>query len=465
MRLFRFLLILQSENETEMILIVDDDKLIRSSLGLLMKRNGLETVCADGPDAALEKVRHNDFDLIVLDMNYSRSTTGQEGLELLQRIRIFKPDTPVILITAWGSIDLAVEGMRLGAFDFITKPLVSDIFLKRVRTALDLSRRKEPQGSACDTFDRCGIIGENPALLDMLATVRRIAPTEAPVLILGENGTGKEMVANAIHANSLRASAPFVKVNLGGVPTSLFESEMFGHVKGAFTGAVANRKGSFELADGGSIFLDEIGDLDLASQVKLLRVLQEHMFQALGDSRVRHADIRAICATNADLQSMVADGSFREDLFYRINLITLRLPALRERRDDIPLLVRHFLQDHAMRHGLPCPEVSAEAMAWLVRLPYRGNIRELKNMTERAVLLKGGARLEKEDFSVAFAPDGSDEGETGVSRPSVSTLEELERTAIADALRRFDGNLSKVALSLGITRQSLYRRMEKLGLK
>lgn len=462
-----------------MILIVDDDKTIRMSLRLLMRSQGIEAECAASPDEALEMVRRRDYDLVILDMNYSRATTGEEGLELLRKVRIFQPDTPVILFTAWGSIDLAVEGMWLGAFDFITKPFVSDLFMQRVHTALDLrargggrlvsqpeegsqTRRHDVSGPA---FDRCGIIGENPELLALLDTVRRIAPTDAPVLILGENGTGKELVANAIHVNSRRAKGPFVKVNLGGVSTSLFESELFGHVKGAYTGAVADRKGSFQLADKGTVFLDEIGDLDPASQVKMLRVLQEHTFQALGDSRVRHADIRTVCATNADLYAMVADRSFREDLFYRINLITLRLPALRERRDDIPLLVRHFLRTLSEANGLPVPEVSAEAMTWLAQLPYPGNIRELRNMTERALLLKGGHRLEKDDFQL-LPPAASASTEKNPRHEGAPvTLEEMERQAIEEALRRFDGNLSKAALSLGITRQSLYRRMEKLDIR
>lgn len=446
-----------------MILIVDDDRTIRMSMQLLFKRRGMDALSAATPVEALEHIRQREFDLIILDMNYSKSTTGEEGLELLRKVRIFQPQTPVILISAWGSIDLAVEGMRLGASDFITKPFVTDILLQRVDTALALRRSDNGQSSDNDDFDRCGIIGENPELKEMLATVRRIAPTDAPVLILGENGTGKEMVANAIHVNSRRAAAPFVKVNLGGVSTSLFESEMFGHVKGAFTGAVANRKGSFELADKGTIFLDEIGDLDHASQVKLLRVLQEHTYQALGDSRVRHADIRTVCATNADLSAMVADRTFREDLFYRINLITLHIPALRERRDDIPLLVRHFLVSLSERHGLRCPEISPDAMAWLTRLPYPGNIRELKNMTERAILLKGGERLEKEDFAIMPVAEIAAGKEN--DKAAVSTLEEIERKAILDAVRKFDGNLSKVALSLGITRQSLYRRMEKYDIR
>ncbi len=317
-----------------LILIIDDDATVRKSLGLLLRRAGYATEEAATPAEAMTHVRARSFSLILMDMNYSRSTTGEEGLELLQKVRIFQPETPVILITAWGSIDLAVQGIRLGAFDFITKPWNNLVLLQRIETALSLNRNgNEDSASEEDTgFDRCGIIGSNPALTELLDTVKRIAPTDAPVLILGENGTGKELIANAIHANSRRRHNPFVMVNLGGVPHSLFESEMFGHAKGAFTGAVTARKGRFEMADKGTIFLDEIGDLDMASQVKMLRVLQQHTFEPLGESRPRKVDIRVVCATNADIQTKVRDRSFREDLFYRINLITLTLPALRDRQ-------------------------------------------------------------------------------------------------------------------------------------
>ena len=268
-----------------MILIVDDDKSVRLSLSLLLRSAGHETVTAASPDEALEALRASKPDLAVMDMNFSTSiTSGQEGLELLRRFKVLAPDVPVILITAWGSIDLAVEGMRLGAFDFVTKPWQPPVMLRRVATALELTRSRRP---AEGELRREGIVGCSQGLEEVLRTVERVAPTEAPVLILGENGTGKELIARAIHANSRRASGPFVTVNLGGISRSLFESEMFGHIKGAFTGAVSSRKGRFELADGGTIFLDEIGELDAASQVKLLRVLQEHTFEALGDSATR----------------------------------------------------------------------------------------------------------------------------------------------------------------------------------
>lgn len=451
-----------------MILIVDDDKTVRMSLRLVLMRNGYEVDCASSPEEALGFIRAKDYSVILMDMNYSRSTSGEEGLHLLRQTAILSPGTPVILITAWGSIELAVEGMRRGAFDFLTKPFSNQVLLQRVETAMALGRGEEkavePDNSQSDglakgTFNRCGIIGGNAQLKTLLSTVERIASTDAPVLILGENGTGKELIANAIHENSRRKDNPFIKVNLGGVSRSLFESEMFGHVKGAFTGASGDRKGSFELADKGTIFLDEIGDLDAAEQVKLLRVLQEHTFQALGDSNPRKTDIRVVCATNADLETLVREGKFREDLFYRINLITLRLPSLRERRDDIPALVRHFIEIFSEKHGIARPEISSEAMSWLTGLPYPGNIRELKNMVERAVIVRNGEQLEKDDFPYEKAFVEASAGSNG------ATLEDMERRTIEEAVGKYDGNISKAAAALGISRQKLYRLIDRYGIK
>ncbi len=443
-----------------MILIIDDDSAIRMSLSLLLKRAGYQVDSVSTPDEALQKVRRTAYDLILMDMNYSLSTTGEEGIELLRKTKIFQPDTPVILITAWGSIELAVEGMKAGAYDFVTKPWNNLVLLQRIETALSLNSAEEEPVEENTGFRRGGIIGNNRNLVELLQTVERIAPTDAPVLILGENGTGKEMIANAIHINSKRRDNPFVMVNLGGVSQSLFESEMFGHAKGAFTGAVAARKGRFEVADKGTIFLDEIGDLDMSCQVKLLRVLQQHTFEPLGESRPRKVDIRVVCATNADLPAMVADRTFREDLFYRINLITLHLPALRERRDDIPLLVRHFMKEVSRSHGLDLPEISSEAMEWLTRLPYPGNIRQLKNMVERAVLI-GGQHLGREAFA---GMTGGDSPESESLRAS-GTLDDMEKQAITEALKEADGNMARASRILGVTRQTLYRRLEKYGLR
>ena len=440
-----------------MILIIDDDEALRLSLSLMLKKAGYSNDVASNPDEALLKVRQKPFDLILMDMNYGRSTSGREGIELLRKVKIFQPDTQVILMTAWGSIDLAVEGMKAGAYDFITKPWHNLVLLQRIETALQLNSRI--QDETTNSFDRCGIIGNNQALIELLSTVEKIAPTEAPVLILGENGTGKELIASAIHNNSKRKSNPFVMVNLGGISQSLFESEMFGHVKGAFTGAVASRKGRFEMADKGSIFLDEIGDLDLSSQVKLLRVLQEHKFEPLGESIPKKVDIRVISATNADIPKMVNEKSFREDLFYRINLITLRLPPLRERRDDIPLLTRHFIKTAATNNGMTPPEISSEAMEFLTRLPYPGNIRELKNILERAVIT-AGPRLERKDFDYLDSSAAND-----FSKVQTSNLEDIERNALIDAMEKSNGNYTQAARLLGVTRQTLYRKLEKHGIK
>ena len=441
-----------------MILIVDDDAAVRLSLRLLLTRNGFETREASSPKEAMEIVRSTTPELIILDMNFSRATTGEEGLILLKQIKIFHPDVPVILMTAWGSIPLAVDGIHAGAFDFITKPWDNQTLLQRINVALELNSPTE--GTAVNTdFDRSFIIGKSPALLNVLDTISRIAATDAPVLIMGENGTGKELIAEAIHRNSRRRANAMVKVNLGGISSSLFESEMFGHKKGAFTGAVADREGRFAVANGGTIFLDEIGELDLNCQVKLLRVLQEHTYEMLGDSTPLRTDVRVVCATNADLPAMVAERTFREDLFYRINLITVTLPPLRDRADDIPLLVNHIVARHCEANGRERPEISADAMDFLKTLPYPGNIRELKNFIERTLLVTQSQSLGAADFR------SQDTGPAPTRQASASSLESKEQQAIELALAQSGGNLTRTAGLLGISRQALYRRMEKYGIK
>ncbi len=451
-----------------MILIVDDDKTIRLSLTILLKTQGYSATAVGSPDEAIAAARSiSDLSLVIMDMNFTRATTGEEGLELLRKFRVLRPEIPVILITAWGSIPLAVDGMKLGAFDFITKPWNNQLLLQRIETAISLS--KPQRNEAQQAFNRSEIIGNSNALNDVLATAARVAATNAPVLILGENGTGKELVAHAIHANSPRRNNNFVMVNLGGISQSLFESEMFGHVKGAFTGAVDNRKGRFELADNGTIFLDEIGELDLNCQVKLLRVLQQHSFERLGDSSPRHSDFRLIAATNANLNAMVADHTFREDLLYRINLITLHLPPLRERTADIPLLVEHFANAYTSAAAMPKPQISADAMEFLCQLPYPGNIRELKNLVERTILVNNVALLDASHFRLSYngnttAPVATNNTYAEPTASGGTTLEQLERDAIVAALNRFNGNISHVAASLGITRQTLYRKLEKYNI-
>lgn len=448
-----------------MILIIDDDSAVRSSLSFMLKRAGYEAQTVPGPREAMEVVRSVAPDLILMDMNYTLSTTGEEGLTLLRQVKIFRPQTPVILMTAWGSIQLAVQGMQAGAFDFITKPWNNAALLQRIETALKLSATptKEATQEQNDSFDRSHIVGRSQGLMDVLNTIARIAKTNASVLITGESGTGKELIAEAIHINSQRAKHPFVKVNLGGISQSLFESEMFGHKKGAFTDASADRIGRFEMANKGTIFLDEIGDLDPSCQVKLLRVLQDQTFEVLGDSRPRKTDIRVVSATNADLRKMVGERSFREDLFYRINLITVKLPALRERREDIPLLARHFADRQAVTNGLPHTEFSADALQFLSRLPYPGNIRELKNLVERTILVSGKPTLDASDFDAQYIRHDEQKVADGASLAGM-TLDEIERQTILQALERYKGNLSQIAMALGISRAALYRRLEKYNI-
>lgn len=449
--------------DSKTILICDDDPTVRSSLSLVLKRAGYGIATAETPEQAVAQIRTTIPGLILMDMNYTRSTTGEEGLELLAKVKVLAPEVPVILITAWGSIHLAVQGIRAGAFDFITKPWNNLALLESIRTAIQVQESSTAADAAPKSpFRRDKIIGKSPLLERVLQTVSRIASTHAPVLITGESGTGKELIAEAIHENSERKDQPFIKVNLGGISLSLFESEMFGHKKGAFTDAHYDRKGRFELADGGSIFLDEIGDLDMVSQVKLLRVLQDHTFESLGDSRPKQVDTRIICATNRNLPQMVQQGEFREDLFYRINLITVQMPALRERREDIPLLVEYFARQQARQNGLEPVEISAEAMEYLSRLPYPGNVRELKNFVERTILVSQQPHLTEVDFKNQYVEIAA---KTGVHDTSVHSLEEIEKQMILRALELYGGNLSKVATALGLSRQAVYRRLEKYAIR
>lgn len=445
-----------------MILIIDDDSSIRTSLAFMLKRAGYEVAVAVTPQEAVDRVRRHHFSLILMDMNYSLSTTGEEGLVLLRQVKIFAPEVPVILMTAWGSIGLAVEGMKAGAFDFITKPWSNAALLQRIETAVNLaSREAESQEEADSSFDRGGIIGCSAALNEVLQTVVRVARTNASVLITGESGTGKELIAEVLHRNSNRKDGPFVKVNLGGISQSLFESEMFGHVKGAFTDAASDRTGRFQMAHKGTIFLDEIGELDLSCQVKLLRVLQDQTFERLGESRPTKVDVRVVSATNADLGKLVSAHDFREDLFYRINLITVRLPALRERKEDIPLLVRHFACGLCEANGLPPAGFTAGALEYLSGLSFPGNIRELKNRVERAILLNGNSELDASCFQGSLQEIGP--GQTVVAGQGL-TLDELERLSIVRSLAHHANNLSRVAAELGISRASLYRRLEKYSI-
>jgi DNA-binding NtrC family response regulator len=443
-----------------MILISDDDSAVRSSLKLLLNRAGYEVATSASPQETVDYVRQQVPDLILMDMNYTSGTSGDEGLTLLRQVKVFCPATPVILITAWGSIHLAVKGIQAGAFDFITKPWDNRALLKSIETAISLNKEADNEPGI---FRYNKIIGKSPLLIPVFHTISRIATTNASVLITGESGTGKELIAEAIHAHSNRRKHAFVKVNLGGISQSLFESEMFGHKKGAFTDAHYDRTGRFETADKGSIFLDEIGELDTGCQVKLLRVLQDQTFEALGDSKSRQVDVRIISATNRNLQEMVTNGAFREDLFYRINLITIRVPSLRERIDDIPLLVNHFARIQVQQNTGEPPEITPDAMSFLKSLPYPGNIRELKNLVDRTLLVSGKSILTASDFEKQYEqnPGRISSGKLD----SVLPLEEMEKNMIFKALELYGNNYSKVATALGLTRQALYRRLEKYGVK
>jgi len=454
-------------SRTPRILVVDDDGAVQVSLALLLKQSGFDAACCDGPAPALALLAREPFDLVLQDMNFSLQTSGAEGLALLEAIRKQHPQLPVLLMTAWGSIALAVNGIKAGAANFFTKPWDNAQLVELVRATLDLAGAPAggPTRAALDSgFDFSAIVGEHPKLLRVLATIAQVAKTRAPVLILGESGTGKELVADAIHRNSPRADQPIVKINMGAITPTLFESEMFGHVRGAFTDARSDRKGHIAAAEGGTLFLDEIGELNRGDQVKLLRVLQDGRYQPVGASRSEQADVRVVSATNRELAELVAAGEFREDLFYRLNLITIRLPPLRERRSDIPLLARHIAASVADSYGLGEVGLSASALEWLGAQPWPGNIRQLKQTLERTLLLAGKAQLTGADF----AAGQHDEAGTSGSAPRLGvdgmTLEQVERHMIEQALDQHGGNITRVAKTLGLSRTALYRRLERHGL-
>jgi len=447
-----------------MILIVDDDLAVRTSLSLLLQGSGNEVTTSDNATQAFEVIVTQKPELIILDLNFSIDTSGTEGLSLLQKIRTVNNVVPVILITGWASIELAVRGMKLGANDFINKPWNNDYVLQSVETLLQLKGKKTLSRSRKELDKKYNfkqIIGEDPNLLSILETIGRVASTNASILITGESGTGKELIAEAIHENSSRSSKPFVKVNLGGISSSLFESEMFGHVRGAFTDARFDRVGRFEMANKGTIFLDEIGDLEASSQVKLLRVLQDRTYEVLGSSRTKTVDTRVVCATNKNLNEMVASGLFREDLLYRINLINIHLPALRERSSDIPLLVNFFINNMKEIYGRPDLSVAPASMRWLQQLPLPGNIRQLKNLVERTVLISSKSELGIDDFQsqLNLSPLKNDK----VKLPGVGTmtLDQMEAEMVKQAMNYHKNRITKAAASLGITRNALYRRLEK----
>jgi two-component system NtrC family response regulator len=450
------------------VLIVDDDASVTASLVLLLKRAGYPTHSAGTPDEALAWLEQHQCDLVLQDMNFSRRTTGEEGLELLSRIRQRWPSLPVVLITAWGSIQLAVDGMKAGATDFVTKPWSNEQILQTVRTTLGLSRSAQEVETTLPTreeldasYDFGDLVGEDPRLLRILQMIGRVAATDASVLVTGESGTGKELVADAIHRNSRRRQGAFVKVNLGGIPPSLFESEMFGHVRGAFTDARHDRKGRFELAHGGTIFLDEIGDLDPSAQVKLLRVLQDRTFEVLGSSQRRTVDVRVVSATNRSLAEMVSRGEFREDLLYRLNLIAIHLPALRERADDIPILASRFLRTVGEVYRRDTVRIGGDALRWLRQQPWPGNVRQLRQWIERTVLVTDSPTLEVADVEMTASMEPREAARDVLPPVGSMTMDEIEKAMIVKSLKHHGGNISKVAQALGLSRAALYRRFEK----
>lgn len=445
--------------QAPLILIIDDDLAVCTSLKLLLKRGGYRVQAIQQPTEVEEAVAKNPPDLVLLDMNFTIDTSGQQGLRLLERLQEWIPGTPVILMTAWATVQLAVEGMKKGARDFIAKPWDNKQLLNSVRTILAIAQPKQTTDDRPTSFAH--VIGEDTGLLETLATAQRVATTDASVLILGESGTGKEVLAEAIHYGSQRKDGPFVRVNLGGISTSLFESELFGHKKGAFTDAVADREGRFGMADGGTIFLDEIGDLAQPSQVKLLRVLQEKTYEMLGSSTTHRVDCRVISATNKDLEAMVAEETFREDLYYRINLIKLTLPPLRERPGDIPLLAEHFVETMQRLYQRSELQLTPGARKWLRRQTFPGNIRELRNLVERTVLVTPHAELTADDFAANYQP--LENSRETITLPEVGdvSLEEMEIEMIRRAMQQYAGNITQVARALGLTRSALYRRLQK----
>ncbi|ASZ11911.1 sigma-54 dependent transcriptional regulator [Chitinophaga pendula] len=450
-----------------MILIIDDDIAVRASMELLFGNARYKVCSASSEREALDLLSTRVIRLIILDLNFSAATSGEEGMALLRIIRREYADIPVILITGWGTIALAVQGMKLGASDFINKPWTNEHLLQSVQTLLQLREQAvQPQHrkELDKLYDFGAIITGDERMLSLLETVGRVAATDAPVLITGESGTGKELIAEAIHQHSMRRSRAFVKVNLGGISTTLFESEMFGHVRGAFTDARTDRVGRFELAHKGTIFLDEIGDLDFGSQVKLLRVLQDRTYEVLGSSRTRVVDTRVICGTNKQLEHMVSAGSFREDLFYRINLITVHLPPLRERPGDIPLLVQFFINNLKEIYNRPALTVTREAMKWLQQLPWPGNIRQLKNLVERSVLISRRDDLDTADFRAQLELSAAHKGSIQLPQVGTVTLDEIEVLMIRKAMDFHKNKIAKAAASLGLTRSSLYRRLEKYNI-
>ena len=454
------------------ILIADDQADVLAALRLLLKGERFQTETASSPAAVLKAVDAQEFDVVLIDLNYARDTTsGSEGLDLLSRIQSVDPTLPIVVMTAWGSVDLAVEAMRRGARDFIQKPWDNARLLAVLRTQVELAaalrRGERLEAVNLALLDRVSepasktpqIVAESPAMKGVLKFIERIGPADTNVLITGENGTGKEVVTRALYAASARKSKPLISLNAGALAEGVFESELFGHVRGAFTDARTDRVGRFELADGGTLFLDEIANVPLNLQPKLLRVLETGEFERVGSSRTLKANVRVLSATNADLKAEVEQGRFRQDLLFRLNTVELHLPPLRDRQEDIPALAEHFLRQHRERYRRPTLGLTPEAFTALRAHSWPGNVRELDHVIERAVLMSPGNLVTAFDLALQATPDARLS-----ARLEEMSLEDAERLLIRKALARFDGNTNRAAEALGLSRSALYRRLQKYGL-
>jgi DNA-binding NtrC family response regulator len=452
------------------ILIADDQADVLAALSLLLKGERFQIETASSPAGVLRAIDGQEFDVVLIDLNYARDTTsGSEGLDLLSKIRAVDPSLPVVVMTAWGSVELAVEAMRRGARDFIQKPWDNARLLAVLRTQVELAealrrgRRLEAENialrdSASDS-DIPQIVAESPAMKAVLKLVERIGPADANVLITGENGTGKEVITRLLHSISSRRSKPLISVNAGALAEGVFESELFGHVRGAFTDAKSDRVGRFELADGGTLFFDEIGNVPLNLQAKLLRVIETGEFERVGSSKTQKVNVRLLSATNADLHAEVAQGRFRQDLLFRLNTVEIRLPPLRDRLEDIPVLAEHFLKIHRERYRRPILGFTPEAFDALRHHLWPGNVRELDHVIERAVLMSTGSMVTAFDLALEATPDARLS-----ARLEEMSLEDAERLLIKKALTRFEGNANRAAEALGLSRSALYRRLQKYGL-
>ena len=446
------------------ILIADDQNHVIEALRLLLKGEGYRMESATSPAAVLACVESRNFDCILMDLNYARDTTsGAEGLDLLSRLQSIDTTAPVVVMTAWGTVDLAVEAMRRGARDFIQKPWENARLLSIIRTQIELAQalrkgqRLEAENRVLRDQKQPNLIAESPGMRSILDVISRVGPSNAHVLITGENGSGKGVIAQALHAASERSGRAMVTVNAGGLSEGIFESELFGHIRGAFTDAKTDRVGRFELADGGSLFLDEIANVPLNLQAKLLRVLETGDFERVGSSKTRRVDVRMISATNANLNEEVAAGRFRQDLLFRLNTIEIHVPPLRERREDIPPLAAHFLERHARKYRKSLTGFDAAAVQALLRHSWPGNVRELDHAVERGVLMAQENQVKSTDLGLRAGRDGS-------PRLEDMSLEDVECLLIKKALARFDGNVSQAAGALGLSRSALYRRLQRYGM-